>query len=207
VLFLRNRDLTSSRMVDRQREELKILNARQRVEMEETSNLLRDLHRAQAQLLAAEKLASLGRLSATLAHEIRNPLGIIASSVGMVAEDIDPASSAGQAIALVRDEIHRLNAIITDLLNFARPARPICNTMTSMTSCAAGSLRWASSFRRITCNSSRISTPRCPRCSWTPINFTRWFSTCCSTPATRWSQTAAAILSSARFWKARTRRF
>ncbi len=124
VLFLRNRDLTSSRMVDRQREELKILNARQRVEMEETSNLLRDLHRAQAQLLAAEKLASLGRLSATLAHEIRNPLGIIASSVGMVAEDIDPASSAGQAIALVRDEIHRLNAIITDLLNFARPRPP-----------------------------------------------------------------------------------
>ena len=124
VLFLRNRDQSSSRLIDRQNQELSILNRRQTIEMEETSKLLRDLSRTQSRLVGAEKLASIGRLSATLAHEIRNPLGIIASSVGMVAEDINPSSPSGQALELVRQEIHRLNKIITDLLNFARPRVP-----------------------------------------------------------------------------------
>jgi len=124
VLFLRNRDITNSRLIDRQNRELSLLNRRKEIEVEETSSLLRVLNRAQTRLLAAERLASIGRLSATLAHEIRNPLGIIASSVGMVAEDVDKRSPAGQALELVRDEIDRLNKIITDLLNFARPRPP-----------------------------------------------------------------------------------
>jgi signal transduction histidine kinase len=124
VLFLRNRDKTNSRLIDRQNRELSILNRRQAIEVEESSRLLRDLGRAQMRLLSAEKLASIGRLSATLAHEIRNPLGIIASSAGMVAEDLDPASPQGQALELIRQEIQRLNKIISDLLNFARPRPP-----------------------------------------------------------------------------------
>ncbi len=124
VLFLRNREMTQSKLIDRQNRELSILNERQSLEMKETSRLLRVLSRAQSRLLAAEKLASIGRLSATLAHEIRNPLGIIASSVGMVAEDVNPQSSSGQALDLVRHEIDRLNKIITDLLDFARPQVP-----------------------------------------------------------------------------------
>lgn len=124
VLFLRNRDMTNSRLIDRQNRELSILNRRQSIEVEESSRLLRDLGRAQMRLLSAEKLASIGRLSATLAHEIRNPLGIIASSAGMVAEDLDPASPQGQALELIRQEIQRLNKIISDLLNFARPRPP-----------------------------------------------------------------------------------
>jgi signal transduction histidine kinase len=124
VLFLRNREMTQSKLIDRQNRELSILNERQSLEMKETSRLVRVLSRAQSRLLAAEKLASIGRLSATLAHEIRNPLGIIASSVGMVAEDVNPQSSSGQALDLVRHEIDRLNKIITDLLDFARPQVP-----------------------------------------------------------------------------------
>jgi len=124
VLFLRNREMTQSKLIDRQNRELSILNRRQALEMEETSRLLRVLSRAQSRLLAAEKLASIGRLSATLAHEIRNPLGIISSSVGMVAEDLSPSSPPGQALGLVRHEIDRLNKIITDLLDFARPQIP-----------------------------------------------------------------------------------
>lgn len=124
VLFLRNREIAQSKLIDRQNRELFILNRRQSLEMEETSRLLHVLSRAQSRLLASEKLASIGRLSATLAHEIRNPLGIIASSVGMVAEDLNPSTPSGQALDLVRHEIHRLNKIITDLLDFARPQIP-----------------------------------------------------------------------------------
>lgn len=82
------------------------------------------LARMQAKLVSAEKLASIGRLSATLAHEIRNPLTIIQSAAGVIRDDLPEESSSREPVQLIHQEVIRLNGIITDLLNFAKPKPP-----------------------------------------------------------------------------------
>lgn len=84
-------------------------------------------HRAKAELALkerlnrAEKLASLGELTSSISHEIRNPLGIIRSTASMLKKrmnKIDPDNSLPDIIV---EESNRLNDILTDFINFARP--------------------------------------------------------------------------------------
>lgn len=77
----------------------------------------------QQRLVQAEKLAAIGRLAASVAHEVRNPLGVIKSSAGL-AEEAIPADDpdARKALRFVVEECDRLDAMITGLLAFARPA-------------------------------------------------------------------------------------
>ncbi|MCB2156618.1 hypothetical protein KQI84_17210 [bacterium] len=124
ALYLRARDRAASGVIDEQNRRLRDLNEELERKVNEAQNYLDELQQAQSKLLAAEKLASIGRMSATLAHEIRNPMTIIMSSAGMVAEDLDPGSPQLQAIDLIREEVSRLNNIINELLNFARPKPP-----------------------------------------------------------------------------------
>ncbi len=81
--------------------------------------------RLEAKLQQSEKLASIGQLVATIAHEIRNPLGIIRSSAEMLAkkENPEPARIKGLTNVIV-EEATRLSAILTDFLDFARPRSP-----------------------------------------------------------------------------------
>jgi signal transduction histidine kinase len=73
------------------------------------------------QMSRAEHLATLGELAAGLAHEIRNPLAGIAGVMEIVGQDL-PASSPGrQILQEVQDEVHHINKIISDLLDYARP--------------------------------------------------------------------------------------
>ncbi|MBX3272544.1 MAG: PAS domain-containing protein [Sandaracinaceae bacterium] len=72
----------------------------------------------------AERLAALGRLAAGLAHEIRNPLGSISGSVELVREaaDLDPEDA--RLLSLVLDEVDRLDALVTTMLDVGRPREP-----------------------------------------------------------------------------------
>jgi two-component system sensor histidine kinase HydH len=82
---------------------------------------LRALERAQRELVQQEKLAALGRVAAGVAHEVRNPLGVIRASAAMVQESFAPQDDAHRACQFICEEIDRLNALITALLSFSRP--------------------------------------------------------------------------------------
>jgi len=81
----------------------------------------RERLRLKEQLNRAEHLSSLGEMVAAVSHEIRNPLGIILSSTELMQKRLDPADSANTLTGIIMEEAGRLNTIITDFLNYARP--------------------------------------------------------------------------------------
>jgi PAS domain S-box-containing protein len=85
---------------------------------------LADLQQAQEKLLRQERLAALGELSAVVAHEVRNPLGVIFNSLGSLRRLLRPEGDARVLLDIVGEEADRLNRIVGDLLDFARPAPP-----------------------------------------------------------------------------------
>ena len=70
------------------------------------------------------KLASLGRLTAGIAHEIRNPLGVIHGSAQIVVNRDRPWEMRERAARFIIDEVTRLDATLRSFLTFARPAKP-----------------------------------------------------------------------------------
>src|SRR5579863_7378583 len=80
------------------------------------------LHRTQ--ISRAEHLATLGELATGLAHEIRNPLAGIAGVFEIIGRDLPSTSPARAVVKDVRQEIARINHIVTDLLQTARPHPP-----------------------------------------------------------------------------------
>jgi two-component system sensor histidine kinase HydH len=80
------------------------------------------LEESQRRVLENEKLAAIGRLAAGIAHEVRNPLGVIRASASMVQEGFAPGEDPHRACQFICEEIDRLNGLIGSLLTFARPA-------------------------------------------------------------------------------------
>ena len=80
------------------------------------------LDRSQREMAQRERLSSLGRLSAVVAHEVRNPLMIIKAAVRSLrrAQTPDVVESVSGSI---EEEVERLNRVVTDVLDFARPLR------------------------------------------------------------------------------------
>lgn len=80
------------------------------------------------QLQQSEKMASIGQMVATIAHEIRNPLGIIRSSGEVLANKENPDPTRIKKLAgIIVEEASRLSLILTDFLDFARPRSPATN--------------------------------------------------------------------------------
>ncbi|OHB46405.1 MAG: hypothetical protein A2099_06520 [Planctomycetes bacterium GWF2_39_10] len=74
------------------------------------------------QIRRSERLASIGELAASIAHEIRNPLGAISNSVCMLKRDLRLKGDDQKLFEMVVEETDRLNSIITNFLTFAHPA-------------------------------------------------------------------------------------
>lgn len=82
------------------------------------------LKRTCIELAGKEKMAALGQMTAGIAHELRNPLGVILGSAQVVANTKRPLAMREQAARFIIDEIERLNKTINDFLAFAKPASP-----------------------------------------------------------------------------------
>lgn len=76
------------------------------------------------QLILADRLAAMGELTAGVAHEVRNPLGIIRASVQLVEESGCDRDRVLEATSVIKQEIDRLDRVIKALLDFGRPSKP-----------------------------------------------------------------------------------
>lgn len=83
-----------------------------------------DLRSLENQLKQSEKLAAVGQLAAGIAHEIRNPLAGISGSIQMLSQDYAADPQQKKLMDIVIREIDRLNLLITDFLNYAKPEKP-----------------------------------------------------------------------------------
>ena len=81
-----------------------------------------DRKKIEDQIRRSERLASIGELAASIAHEIRNPLGAISNSVCMLKRDLALDGDDQKLFEMVVEETDRLNNIITNFLTFAHPA-------------------------------------------------------------------------------------
>ena len=78
----------------------------------------------QKAMMQQEKLASIGRLCAGVAHEINNPLTTILTSSMLSQEEIDPGAPLYSELKTISDEAMRCRKIVTSLLDFARQTKP-----------------------------------------------------------------------------------
>jgi signal transduction histidine kinase len=87
-------------------------------------NTLTDsISRFQREAAHKDRLSSLGRLSAVIAHEIRNPLMIIRASLASLWRDEVSATERREALTDIDEETKRLNRIVTEVLDFSKPIR------------------------------------------------------------------------------------
>jgi signal transduction histidine kinase len=90
----------------------------------ENARLYEDLKRSKSYIRRADRLASLGTLTAGLAHEIRNPLVAIKTLTQLLPERIDDEEFRNQFLKIASGEVDRISSLVNELLDFARPSDP-----------------------------------------------------------------------------------
>ncbi|MBU3949730.1 MAG: response regulator [Proteobacteria bacterium] len=121
--------------------------------IELSRDVTRDVN-MQKSMLQQDKLASIGRLAAGVAHEINNPLTTILTTAMLIQEDLEKDNPIYQELDIVSSETLRCRKIVTSLLNFARQSKPekkqydICEIMEE---CALLTRKQAA-FKNITIN-------------------------------------------------------
>jgi two-component system, NtrC family, sensor histidine kinase PilS len=83
---------------------------------------LSSIKRMEEQVRQADRLATLGRLSANIAHEIRNPLASLSGAIEALVRELPADPGRNRLVEIVLRESERLNHIISDFLEYARPA-------------------------------------------------------------------------------------
>ena len=87
------------------------------------NQMTRDLRDSRNELIRAERLATAGRMAASFAHEIRNPLSSMRMLAQMLMQRKDlPPSKRAQSVGYILEEIERIDVIVKGFMDFARPA-------------------------------------------------------------------------------------
>jgi len=81
----------------------------------------KELEQAHERLIESEKMAALGRLSATLSHELRNPLAGLKGASQLLFRKTGDNDERKQYVNLILEEVERLGKIVDDLIHFAKP--------------------------------------------------------------------------------------
>ncbi len=90
----------------------------------ENARLYEDLKKSKSYIRRADRLASLGTLTAGLAHEIRNPLVAIKTLTQLLPERLEDDEFRGQFLQIAAGEVDRISSLVEELLDFARPSDP-----------------------------------------------------------------------------------
>ena len=90
----------------------------------ENARLYEDLKKSKSYIRRADRLASLGTLTAGLAHEIRNPLVAIKTLTQLLPERIEDEEFRNHFLNIASGEVDRISSLVNELLDFARPSNP-----------------------------------------------------------------------------------
>jgi two-component system sensor histidine kinase PilS (NtrC family) len=85
---------------------------------------LTELREMEDKLRVTEKLSAIGRMAASIAHEVRNPLASMSGSIQMLKKDLDLDRDDLKLMDIVLKETERLNLLVGDFLSYARPPAP-----------------------------------------------------------------------------------
>lgn len=107
-------------LADRERMQRKRVESTKR----ELEQVYTELRQSIEHLKQSERLSAAGQLSANLAHEIRNPLASIRGAAGILARGQASEESKGECLEILMQESQRLNKLLTNFLEFARPRLP-----------------------------------------------------------------------------------
>lgn len=75
-----------------------------------------------AELVHRERLAAVGEMAAVMAHEVRNPLGVIFNAISGLRKSATASGSGAELLDIIHEEAERLRRLVTDLLDFSRPS-------------------------------------------------------------------------------------
>jgi nitrogen-specific signal transduction histidine kinase len=90
----------------------------------ENAKLVEDLKKSKSYIRRADRLASLGTLTAGLAHEIRNPLVAIKTLTQLLPERLEDEEFRNHFLRIASGEVDRISSLVNELLEFARPSDP-----------------------------------------------------------------------------------
>ena len=90
----------------------------------ELEHVYTELRQKIDQMKKAERLSAVGQLAASLAHEIRNPLASISGAAGILKRGNASEENADECLSILEKESQRLNKLLTNFLDFARPRLP-----------------------------------------------------------------------------------
>lgn len=86
---------------------------------------LAEKEKLEEELRRSERLAALGRLVTGVAHELRNPIGVIKTTVQLMENDFKEVSNSNEYMRVIKEQINRQNNVIQELLDFGRPSKHV----------------------------------------------------------------------------------
>ncbi|OGL40400.1 MAG: hypothetical protein A3C43_05595 [Candidatus Schekmanbacteria bacterium RIFCSPHIGHO2_02_FULL_38_11] len=113
-------DLSHPEIEIKNRDEIGLLGEKFNKMIDRLRQAKKDLEKAQSQIIQSEKLASIGRLAAGVAHEINNPLDGIKDCFQMILKEPDNREQTSKYIKLIMDGLKRIELIVRELLDFSK---------------------------------------------------------------------------------------